>query len=118
MGIAMIITAIFIGINAIAFFIIAIRQHMEKGMVFTNAWIYLSKAKRAKMNPIKKKLEYKLARNAFFFMGLMFTSLTVFIIFPLTFLWYIFLVSGVAACGVGIVQWALNLRVYKRLGIK
>jgi len=115
---ALIITAIITGLIALWCFFIAVRQHMEKGMVFTNAWIYLPKAERAKMNPVKKKLEYRFARNVFFLIGVMFVILTLAIVLSVSWLFIVLNVLMVGLCIYAIVQWVLNERVYKALGIK
>ena len=73
---------------AIALFIIAYLQSKEKGFVFSNAWIYASEKQREKIN---KKLEYKLAKNIFVCLGILFLLIT----FHIITLWtWIFLPMG------------------------
>ena len=115
---ALIITAIITGLIALWCFFIAVRQHMEKGMVFTNAWIYASKAERAQMDYRKKRLEHRLARNVFFIIGIIFLVMTLYVIFSLPFLLCIIFGLSGATCILAIVQTVLNVRIYKRLGIK
>jgi len=54
---------------AIALFIVAYLQSKERGFVFSNAWIYASEQEREKIN---KKLEYRLAKNVFICLGVLF----------------------------------------------
>ena len=114
----LIVIAIIMGISALLCFVVVVHQHIGKGMVFTNAWIYATKAERAQMDPRKKMLERRLARNVFFMLGIIHIVLAIYVIFLLTFLLYILAVLTVILCIYAIVRTVKNVRVYNVLGIK
>ena len=114
----LIVIAIIMGVSALLCFVVVVHQHIGKGMVFTNAWIHASKTERAQMDPRKKILERRLARNVFFMLGIIHIVLMIYMIFLLTFLLYIFAVLTMVSCIYAIVRTVKNVRVYKALGIK
>ena len=71
MNIWQIIFACIMGIPAVVSFIIAYAQSKEKGFVFSNAWIFSSEKERERRK-INKKLEYRLAKNIFICLGVLF----------------------------------------------
>ena len=58
-------------IITIGLFINAYFQHKERGMVFSNAWI-ISSEKERERRKINKKLEYRLVKNVFMGLGVLF----------------------------------------------
>lgn len=115
---ALVIVSVILGLSALWFFFIAYRQHREKGMIFTNAWIWASKIERAQMDYRKKKLEYRLARNVFFLLGVLFLVLTLAIALSISWLFIVVNVLTAIFIVYAVVQWVLNERIYKVLGIK
>lgn len=64
-----IIGAIILGVIAIACFIFSYLQFQEKGFLFNNAYIYVSKQERETMD---KKPHYKQSGIVFIFIGIIF----------------------------------------------
>ena len=113
MNAVLIITSGVVGAIAVISFYIAYRQHKENGYIFTNTWVWASKKERENMDERIKKREYRLARNIFFILGIIFSILAGNILFQ--FWWYnlIFSVLCVFVCIYAIVRWSKNERLYK-----
>jgi Ca2+/Na+ antiporter len=79
----LIIAAVFTLLLSIGAFVIAYLQAKEKGPVFNNAYIYASKKERATMD---RKPHYRLSRDVFFLLGLVFILLTLQIILAVNWL--------------------------------
>jgi Ca2+/Na+ antiporter len=107
------VAMILFGTIAVAMFFIAYRQHVEKGFVFTNRWIWASKKEREEMDPRIKKKEYRFGRNVFFLLGIMFATMT----FSISVFWIFYVVYALMMFLLvyAIVQWVLNERFYKSM---
>lgn len=70
-------------------FVIAYRQHRQKGFVFTNRWLFASEKERLEMDAQSKKTQYHIARNIFTILGIIFTILAINVLFWATWLFYI-----------------------------
>jgi dolichol kinase len=66
------IAAFVSGVLSVISFYISYRQHKEKGVIFTNTWLWATKEQKEKMDERVKKAEYRLARNVFFMIGVIF----------------------------------------------
>lgn len=66
------ITVILCGILATSCFVLAYRQHKQKGFIASNRWIWASQNEREDMDERIKKADYCLGRNVFFLMGFIF----------------------------------------------
>jgi len=104
---------ILFGMIAVVMFFIAYRQHVEKGFVFTNRWLWASKKERDEMDARIKKMEYRFGRNVFFLLGILLAvmafSISVFWLFYVVYALTMFLIVY------AIVQWILNERFYKSM---
>ena len=108
----MIIVSALLGIFSLFLFFIAYLQHRQKGFIFTNAWLYASKKERENMDERIKKREYRVARNIFFVLGVLFSLLAV--IIHLETLWlqnFGYILMGLLAvllCTYAIVQYVMG----------
>ena len=82
----LIVMSVLFGLFAIFSFFIAFRQHREKGFIFTNAWLFASERERRNMDIRIKKAEYRVGRNVFFLVGLVFSIYTVCFLYWITWL--------------------------------
>ncbi|MDR0325215.1 MAG: DUF3784 domain-containing protein [Oscillospiraceae bacterium] len=103
----------FLGATALLLFIISHRQHREKGFIFTNTWLMASQKEREEMDDRIKKAEYRVGRNVFFLLGLIFFVLAVFCLSLLSWLLYVLYALTAVTCIYAIVQWITNERLYK-----
>jgi len=112
---SMLVASVLFGITAFFCFRISYRQHKEKGFIFTNTWLYASKKEREEMDPRVKSGEYRLARNVFFLLGLMFLVFPVHWVFMIPFLDFVgyALIGAVMVCA--LVQTISNQRYYNTL---
>ena len=89
MSLLQIISASIMSVIAIIAFTISYHQSKGKGFVFSNAWIYRAEKERAKIN---KQFEYRLAKNVFAGIGILFLLIAFHILTSWT--WIIFPVIG------------------------
>ena len=85
-SIGIIIVASLLGILAVVCLHVAYNQKKETGFIYTNAWLWASAEKRANMDDRIKKAEYRVGRNVFFLIAILFLLLSARIIFSLTWL--------------------------------
>lgn len=89
-----IISAIILGIIAVACFVISYLQFNEKGFLFNNAYIFASKQERETM---EKKPHYKQSGIIFLLIGILFLINSVDVILQTGLLFYCVIVVAVAA---------------------
>ena len=75
--IALWVTSIILGLISFLSFLLAYRQHKEKGFIFTNTWLFASESERTNMDVRIKKYEYRVARNIFFMIGVLFSLIAI-----------------------------------------
>jgi hypothetical protein len=75
--IALWVTSIILGLSGFFSFLLAYRQHKEKGFIFTNTWLFASENERKNMDVRIKKYEYRVARNIFFMIGVLFSLIAI-----------------------------------------
>jgi len=113
--IALIIISIIFGAIGIISFRIAYRQYKEKGFIFTNTWLFASEKERENMDIRIKKAEYRVGRNVFFLLGLVFIIYAVYFQLWLSWISYI----GFALMGLIVIyalyQWVANARLFKSI---
>ena len=76
-------SAFFCGILAAASFFVAYRQHKQVGFVANNRWIWASNKEREDMDERVKKADYRLGRNLFILIGVMFSVFIIGVILSL-----------------------------------
>ena len=81
------ITAIIIGLIAVASFIISILQFKEKGFLFNNAYIWASKEERQRMD---KRPHYRPSGVVFSLIGILFLLLALEVLLNAGWLLYVF----------------------------
>ncbi|MBQ3570201.1 MAG: DUF3784 domain-containing protein [Methanocorpusculum sp.] len=81
------ITAIIIGLIAVASFIISILQFKEKGFLFNNAYIWASKEERQRMD---KRPHYRQSGVVFSLIGILFLLLALEVLLNAGWLLYVF----------------------------
>lgn len=87
MRMAKTITAIIIGLIAVASFIISILQFKEKGFLFNNAYIWASKEERQRMD---KRPHYRQSGVVFSLIGILFLLLALEVLLNAGWLLYVF----------------------------
>ncbi|MCL2169854.1 MAG: hypothetical protein FWB74_07510 [Defluviitaleaceae bacterium] len=100
--ITMVIISVLLGVPALTCFVIAYRQHNQKGVPWTNAWFYASPAEREKMTDEEKARQFKLSRNVFFGCGIVFVIANAQMLTGWEFLWIVFGIVAVGLCVYGI----------------
>ena len=101
------ITAIVVFLVAGGLFFLGIRQLLERGYLFNNAWIYATEKERASLN---KKPYYRQSGIVFCLLGLLFTLIGLYALLQSSFLLWL----G-AALAVGTVVYAIvsSIRIEK-----
>ncbi|MBQ3010223.1 MAG: DUF3784 domain-containing protein [Oscillospiraceae bacterium] len=87
MRMAKTITAIIIGLIAVASFIISILQFKEKGFLFNNAYIWASKEERQRMD---RRPHYRQSGVVFSLIGILFLLLALEVLLNAGWLLYVF----------------------------
>ena len=67
-----IILMIVFGIPAAISFTISYRQAKRRGYIFHNTWVWATKEQRARMDEETKYKAYRLSKNVFFLLGVLF----------------------------------------------
>ena len=102
-------------IMVVVSFLVAYRQHKEKGFIFTNRWLWTPKKERENMDERIKKAEYRFARNVSFVFGILFS---IFLIASLTELAWVYSLRNVLfvfALLYAIVQLVINIRFFNSI---
>ena len=85
-NIVLIIVSAILGMVAVFCFFTALRHHLEKGVIFTTRWLFVSATERDQMDEKAKKAEYLFGRNIFILIGLIFSLIAVYAIIQLSLL--------------------------------
>jgi hypothetical protein len=110
-----IIISTVIGATAVPLFIIAHRQHNEKGFIFTNRWLYASQKERENMDARIKKAEYRVGRNVFFGIGILALALALYFLLGASWLFNAALAIMLILIIYAIYQWITNERLEKAI---
>ena len=92
-SIGLIIVASFLCTLAVVCLRIAYSQKKETGFIYTNTWIWASAETRANMDDRIKKAEYRIGRNVFFLIAVLFFVLSAQILLSLK--WLIYVVNAI-----------------------
>jgi len=113
--IVLIILSMIFGAIGFICFRIAYRQYREKGFIFTNTWLFASETERANMDIRIKKAEYRVGRNVFFLLGLMFIVCAAY--FQLWLSWISYIIFALMGLVViyALYQWVANARLFKSI---
>ena len=85
----LIITSAICGSVALFCFFTAYRHHKEKGFIFNNAWIYASQRERDEMDARHKQRAYRVSRNVFVLLAVLFSVLAATILLEASLLQYL-----------------------------
>ena len=110
---ARIIISTIVGVIAIPLLIIAYRQHKEKGLIFTNKWLYASQKERENMDLRIKKAEYRVGRNVFLGLGILVLFLAFYFLLDISWLFYTGIAIMIILVIYAIYQWMTNERLEK-----
>ena len=111
----LIIVSVIFGLLAVLMFLVSYRQHNAKGFIFTNTWLFASKKEREDMDERIKKYEYKVARNVFFILGVLFSLIVVSFYISTPWLWTLIGILVGVLCVYAIIQYIIGERLRKSI---